>query len=232
MKLYTWRFSLKAGRSIVKLRLPHQVRRTGVYTMRWTARSGRETMARKITIRLVGTRATCTLAPVQVLLAGPAPRTSIRGKFPLRKGRVVSSASIEPTFDAAANRRTDVRVIVVDVDAFGVGLISDLHAVFPSTKIVALTSGPKQMIDSLKSGRFVALPRSTPAPVLTRVITSLLAKPAKPKSQASPAANVTHVRRARALTAQPPGFQSGSSRPASAFAVRAAMNRKSDSLLR
>ena len=69
VKLYTWRFSVKAGRTIVKLRLPRQVRRTGVYTMRWTARSGRETVARKLTIRLVRARARST-QPVQVLLAG------------------------------------------------------------------------------------------------------------------------------------------------------------------
>ena len=91
------------------------------------------------------------------------------------------ASGIEPTFDAAANRRTDVRVIVVDVDAFGVALIRDLHTVFPSMRIVALTSGPRQMIASLKTGASVALPRSTPASVLTRVITKLLAKPAKPK---------------------------------------------------
>jgi len=92
------------------------VRRTGVYTIKWTARSGRETVARKITIRLVRTRARST-QPVQVLLAGGAA-TSIRGNFTLRKGRVVSAASVEPAFDAAANRRTDVHVIVVDVDQF------------------------------------------------------------------------------------------------------------------
>ena len=179
VKLYTWRFSLKAGRSIVKLHLPQQVRRTGVYTMRWTARSGRESTSRKITIRLVGAR-NMPAAPVQVLLAGPAAR-SISGKFPAQTPKLVSASAIEPTFDAAASRRTDVRVIVVDVDAFGVSLIRDLHAVFPSTKIVALTSGPKQMVASLKAGASVALPRSTPASVLTRLVTRLLAKPVKPK---------------------------------------------------
>jgi DNA-binding NarL/FixJ family response regulator len=53
--------------------------------------------------------------------------------------------------------------------------------VFPSTKIVALTSSPKQMIASLKAGAAIALPRSTPASVLTRLVTRLLAKPIKAK---------------------------------------------------
>ena len=80
VKLYTWRFSLKAGRSIVKLHLPHQVRRTGVYTMRWTARSGRESTSRKITIRLVGTR-NVPAAPVQVA-AGRACRPKHQRQVP------------------------------------------------------------------------------------------------------------------------------------------------------
>jgi hypothetical protein len=182
VKLYTWRFSVKAGRSIVKLRLPHQVRRSGVYTMRWTARSGRQTISRKITIRLVGAR-NVVVVPAQVLLAGPAAR-GINGTFATRKPRLITASSVEPTFDAAANRLADVRVIVVDVDAFGVSLIRDLHVVFPSTKIVALTSGPKQMAASLKAGAAIALPSSTPASTLARVIKRLLAKPVKPVKHA------------------------------------------------
>jgi hypothetical protein len=178
VKLYTWRFSLRAGRSIVKLRLPPQVRRSGVYTMRWTARSGREAISRKITIRLMGAR-NVTTVPARVVLAGPAAR-GINGTFPTQKPKLITASGIEPTFDAAASRRTNVRVIVVDVDAFGVSLIRDLHAVFPATKIVALTSGPRQMAASLKAGAAIALPRSTPASTLGRLIQRLLAKRSSP----------------------------------------------------
>jgi hypothetical protein len=184
VKLYTWRFSLKAGRSIVKLRLPRQVRRSGVYTMRWTARSGRESISRKITIRFVGARNVIAV-PARVLLAGPAAR-SISGTFATQKPRLITASGIEPTFDAAASRRTDVRIIVVDVDAFGVSLIRDLHAVFPSTKIVALTSGPRQMTASVKAGAAIALPRSTPASTLGRLIQRLLAKRLSPAKSTGP----------------------------------------------
>jgi hypothetical protein len=193
VKLYTWRFSLKAGRSIVKLRLPHQVRRSGIYTIRWTARSGREAISRQITIRLVGA-SNVVVAPIEVLLAGPAAN-GISGKLPARAPKLITASGIEPTFDAAASPRTDVRVIVVDVDAFGVSLISDLHAVFPSAKIVALTSGPRQMATSLRAGAAIALPRSTPASLLARVINRLVAKPAKPAKPAGPShQNVGHLR--------------------------------------
>jgi len=178
VKLYTWRFSLKAGQSIVRLRLAHQVRRSGVYTMRWTARSGRDVTARKITIRLLGARNVIAV-PTRVVLAGPATR-GISGTFTTQKPKLVTASGIEPTFDAAASRRTNVRVIVIDVDAFGVSVVRDLHVVFPSTKIVALTSSPRQMAASLKAGAAIALPRSTPASTLGRLITRLLAKPVKP----------------------------------------------------
>ena len=53
--------------------------------------------------------------------------------------------AVEPTFDAAANRNRDVRVVVVDVDEFGISVVRDLHAVFPAVKIVALAAGPRTM---------------------------------------------------------------------------------------
>jgi hypothetical protein len=163
------------------------VRRSGIYTMRWTARSGRETISRKITIRLVGARN--VVVPTRVVLAGPAA-SNISGTFSTRKPRLVRVSGIEPTFDAAASRRTEARVIVIDVDAFGVAMIRDLHTVFPSTKIVALTSGPKQMAASLKAGAAIALPRSTPAPIISRLITRLLAKPVKPPKRTKPVKRV------------------------------------------
>ena len=84
---------------------------------------------------------------------------------------LASSISYSKPFDAAWRTDwTDVRVIVVDVDAFGVAFIRDLHTVFPSMRIVALTSGPRQMIASLKTGvsRRPVLgrsPSSAPSPV-------------------------------------------------------------------
>jgi Bacterial Ig domain/Bacterial Ig-like domain len=179
VKLYTWRFTVKAGRSIIKLRVPQQVRRSGVYSMRWTAHSGRETVSRRITIRLVGATQGATRAsaqPVEVVLAGPATR-GLAGKFSTRRPKLVSATGVEPTFDAAASRRTDVRVIVIDVDAFGVGLVRDLHTVFPSVHIVALASTPRLLAGSLVAGAAVALPRATPPATLARVIERLLAKP-------------------------------------------------------
>jgi hypothetical protein len=178
VKLYTWRFSVKAGRTIVGLRLPRQVRRAGVYTVRWTARSGRDSLTRKIAIRFTSSRNRFA-RPVQVVLAGPEA-AGARNGFSGHRPRVVLASGVEPTFDAAANRRRDVRVIVVDVDEFGVGFVRDLHAVFPSAKIVALSWSPRKMAASMRVGAALALPASTPAPTLARVIRRLLGQPARP----------------------------------------------------
>ena len=56
VKLYTWRLSVHAGRTIIRLRIPKQVKRPGIYTMRWSARAGRETVSRTIRIRIVGAK--------------------------------------------------------------------------------------------------------------------------------------------------------------------------------
>ena len=99
------------------------------------------------------------------------------GKLPARGARVVAAQGVEPTFNAAASRTTDVRVIVIDMNQFGSSLIRDLHAVFPSVKIVALASTPRAMVAALKAGAAVALPRSTPPSTLARVIQKLLHPP-------------------------------------------------------
>jgi len=176
----------------VKLNIPRQVRRPGSYSMRWTARAGRDLASTRLKIRMVGIRAVKFAEPIEVVLSGQAPKGA-RAKMPKRKPKVVLATGIETTFDAAANRKTDARVIVVDVDEFGVAFVRDLHTVFPAVKIVALSSSPRTMARALKAGAVIALPRSTPPARLANVIQKLLSPPktTKPKrplrSQGPPA---------------------------------------------
>ncbi len=111
VKLYTWRFSVRAGRSIVSLRLPRQVRRPGVYSIHWTARSGRSTVSRNIAIRFIGPKARLA-QPVRVLLAGPAAGSGSRqvlerqgeGRDGVRR-RADVRCSREPEHRRARDRR-------------------------------------------------------------------------------------------------------------------------------
>jgi hypothetical protein len=176
VKLYTWRLSVRAGQTIVRLNIPKQVRRPGIYTMRWSARAGRETVSRTIKIRIVGTKP--PVQRIQIVLAGSAAK-DVNGKLGKQKPMVVSA--VDPTFDAAANRNRDVRVVVVDVDEFGLSVVRDLHAVFPSVKIVALAGGPGTMAAALKAGATIVLPRSTPPATLAKVIQRLAKRPVAKK---------------------------------------------------
>jgi hypothetical protein len=195
VKIYTWRFSVKAGSTIAKLNVPRQVRRPGIYSMRWTARAGHDRASTRLKIRMLGTRVVKFAEPVEVVLSGQAP-AGAGAKLPKRTPKVVKATGIETTFDAAANRKTDTRVIVVDVDEFGLAFVRDLHTVFPAAKIVALSSSPRTMARALRFGAVVALPRSTPPAMLAKVIQKLLSPPkkaSKPKpahrTQGPPAKN-------------------------------------------
>jgi len=177
VKLYTWRFSTRAGRSIVRLRLPLQLRRSGRYAIRWTARAGSETVTKTIRIRLVTTASglpfvSATSGPVEVVLAGSQiPPVSVGGR---RKPKVVTAGGMDNAFDLAGTGTGDVQVMVVDVDQFGVTFVHDLHVVFPNMKIVALSRNPKLLAAALRAGATIALSGSTPSPTLAAVIARLL----------------------------------------------------------
>jgi hypothetical protein len=168
VRLYTWHFRVRAGRTILRLHIPRQVRRPGIYTLRWSARAGGETASCTMTIRLVGLKP--PVQKISIVLAGTAAQ-GVGGSLGKQKATFVTS--VDPTFDAAANRNRDVRVIVVDADELGVATVRDLHIVFPSTKIVALAAGPKTMAAALKAGATIVLPRSTPPATLAKIIRRL-----------------------------------------------------------
>jgi hypothetical protein len=174
VKLYRRGLSVRAGSSIVKLRMPKQVRRVGVYSLRFTALAGGESVTRKLAVRFLTKRAGAgPRQPVEIVLAGAAPRT-VRTGLPRRKPMVVSAYGVEPAFDLAASRAMNVRVIVVDVEEFGLGFLRDLHAVFPTVRIVALSSSPMKLAVALRSGAAAALPRSASPALVAKTIQRLL----------------------------------------------------------
>jgi hypothetical protein len=179
IRLSTWRFAAKAGKSIVKLRIPAQVRRPGLYAIRWTAHSGTDVVTRTIRIRFVASAkglptASPASGPIEVVLAGSKLPLDLSIDTGSRKPKVVSADDVDSAFDLAGSGAVDVQVMVVDVDQFGVGFVRDLHAVFPGMKSVALSRDPKLLAAALKAGATVALPASTPSPTLAAVIAKLL----------------------------------------------------------
>ena len=173
LKLSSWQFALKAGRSIVRLTIPAQVRRPGMYSIRWTAVAGGDAVTRTIRVRIFfGKKPT---RPVQVVLAGSA----VSPKLPLgakERPKVVKTTEEDSAFEAVGAGSNGVQVMVVDVDQFGVRFIRDLHTVFPGLRIVALSRSPKTLARASKAGATIALPTSIPNSVLAAVISRLLKK--------------------------------------------------------
>jgi hypothetical protein len=172
VKLATWRFTLNAGRSIVSLRIPTQISQTGLYSLRWTATAGDETLTRIIGIRFY--RGTAGARRAKVVLAGSAVPRSVPLPKSLAHAKVVATASEDMAFDLVAAGSNGVEVAVVDVDELGLRVVRDLHRVFPRLRIVALARTPKLLVASLRAGARVALPSSTRNSVLGAVVSRLL----------------------------------------------------------
>ena len=87
--------------------------------------------------------------------------------------RVVAQADLDQTFALAASASRDVKIVVVDVDAHGVGFVSDLRTVFPSIRVIALATQPADRVRALRAGAVKALPRNTTSRQLAKTIASI-----------------------------------------------------------
>jgi hypothetical protein len=176
VRLYTWRRTVRAGAQIVKLTMPKEIRRAGTYTLVWTARSGEQTIRKTQKVRVAGPKGTTVIVPtkpVEVVLAGnPRSRDKLALGLASSNARVVP-AQIETTFSAAGSTERNVAVIVVDVDRYGVGFVHDLRTLFPSIRLVAVSSSRRTLTQASHAGANVALPRATSASAFGRTIRGL-----------------------------------------------------------
>jgi hypothetical protein len=177
-RLYTWpQLRIKAGANVVKLTLPQQIRRPGTYTLTWIARSGSETVSRSVNLKLVGkglAQATLKRTEIEVVLAGEQhPKNVVQSALAGSRARVVAQAGLDRTFDLAASASHNVGLVVVDVDAYGVGFISDLRTVFPAIRVIAVASQPADRVRALRAGAVRALPRQTTSRGLAKAIASI-----------------------------------------------------------
>ncbi|MDX6439924.1 MAG: large repetitive protein, partial [Gaiellaceae bacterium] len=177
-RLYTWpRLRVKAGANVVRLPLPPQIRRPGTYTLTWVARSGSETVSRSVKLKLVG-RGLAQVKPnrseIEVVLAGEQhPKNAVQSALAGSRARVVAQAGLEQTFNLAASESHNVGLVVVDVDVYGVGFISDLRTVFPAIRVIAVATQPADRVRALRAGAVRALPRQTTSRQLAKVIAAI-----------------------------------------------------------
>jgi hypothetical protein len=179
-RVYTWRFSVKAGRTIKRLPMPRQVRRAGKYRLVVTATSGGQVVRRTIPVQIVqsgpaGKRGRPPQRqPVEIVLAGSSRvREDIALGLDTAAARIIHAEGGDAAFAETGSPRRNVQIVVVDVDRYGIGLVRDLHVVFPSVKVIALSRRPELLLRALKSGAAAAVPPSAPAPRIARVIRGL-----------------------------------------------------------
>jgi hypothetical protein len=173
VRLYTWRLKVKAGATILKLPMPREVRRPGLYRLEWVAVAGTETVKRSAQVRIVarpGGGGT-SKRRVDVVLAGSNLKDLERGFDPARQRAI--AADDGAAFDVTGDPRTDVKVIIVDADEYGLSLVHDLRTVFPSIVIVALSNDSGRLSRAVTAGATIALPKTTSPAQLAKIVTRL-----------------------------------------------------------
>ena len=170
-RLYSWRFQLKSGVTIKKLRLPSQVRRPGYYRLTWSARAGSATARQAVRIRFVGPgleQLRTRPHRVEVVLAVDTSRGA--RTISSSADRVVSHATPERTFALLSATDRTVRVVVVDVDRFGIQFLRDVRTVFPTVRVIALSEHRVRWASIERAGAHSILPRSATTAQLGRAI--------------------------------------------------------------
>ncbi|MDX6471205.1 MAG: large repetitive protein, partial [Gaiellaceae bacterium] len=184
VRIYTWHQSERAGVTIAKLTLPKSLRKPGVYKLLWTATSGGDVVRTTITVQILATAKSAAAAAKKnpakdVVLAG----TDLPKQLPdqQKQGRQLIATSVDSTFTLTGDPSRNVAVIVVDADQYSLGLVHDLRIVFPSVKLVVLTSDPNKLAGAVAAGATIALPKGTPTAKLAKVVASLSGPPPTPR---------------------------------------------------
>ena len=178
--LKTWHFQFRAGIGIRKLYLPKKARHTGWYSLRWTAVSGSVVLHRTYGLQIVKSIHTPlpkSTKPVDVVMAGAGLPTHLPPGTKQAARVVAGSDSSAWSFTADPKRNT--QVVVVDVDQYGVRMVHNLHLVFPTLKLIAVSSKPSQLARAKKFGATIVLPKSAGSVKIVKAV-SQLAKTAYP----------------------------------------------------
>ena len=165
-RMQRWHFfHVKPGATILTLKLLHTLP-AGTYDLHWKATSDvTKVVQRKITtIRVVATNSSRSQNVVSI--SGGRTTQGLTNAL-----KHVSRLTPDQAFLYASYH--DVRVIVVDADLYGPALARDLHQVFPSATVVALSKNGGRRA-ALKSKGIVAVPASTPPAQVAALVARLL----------------------------------------------------------
>ncbi|HEY8723220.1 MAG TPA: Ig-like domain-containing protein [Gaiellaceae bacterium] len=168
-RIQRWSFPAAAGASVHTLRLAHKLK-PGTYTLYWLGRTsdgGTYRTTQKIRVITAHAKAH-TANPAQIILTVSDNTKS--AQHAVQSAGQTIEATPEQSFDVASTR--DASVVIVDADKYGVKLVHDLHTVFPTTSIVALSKSKVTLAILARDGA-IALPTSTPAKKIAALVDRL-----------------------------------------------------------
>jgi hypothetical protein len=166
----TWTRNVKTGTWILRYALPRRLA-PGNYKLTVAAANGGERKASTIRLRI---------KDGQILLGGKA-RVLVVGSgigsmklvVPKAKVTVTSSSTVYDTTFWSRN----VAVVVVDIDKQGAAIVHNLHTVFPSVRIVAVTKYPTKVEKARRFGASAVILGGNATPqIVSSVVSSLLSR--------------------------------------------------------
>jgi hypothetical protein len=168
-----WSRAVKAGTWILRYQLPAGLA-PGSYTLDVTATTSNE--RRASTIRLTIQHGRVVLGgKVHVLVVGDRSRDTLAVKVPRAKATVTVTPDSK-VWDTTYWSR-NVAVVVVDVDRQGLAMVHNLHTVFPSVRIVAVTKSPGKVVDARRFGASaVVLAGPATSRLVSATVASLLGR--------------------------------------------------------
>ena len=110
--------------------------------------------------------------PVEVVLAGDGIGKDVALGVDGKRVRVLT-ATADGVFALAARDGVE-QVVVVDVDQYDVGLVHDLHTLFPTLRIIAIAASAEARAAALRAGAKAALAGSVPDSEIARTIARLI----------------------------------------------------------
>jgi hypothetical protein len=115
---------------------------------------------------------------VEIVLTGAKlPPDQTLGTSPTSPGNLrFVTADPDGVFAAASSPTARVQVVIVDADTYGVQLVRDMHTVFPSLRLIALSDDPRIRRTMKKAGATLVLPSSTPPAALSTLAAKLARK--------------------------------------------------------
>ena len=167
----TWTRTVKAGTWIMRYALPASLA-PGAYKLTVSAKTASERRASTIRIRvkhgqiLLGGKA-------RVLVVGDSSQRSLVLSVPKAKLTVTPETKVWDTTFWSRN----VAVVVVDLDKQGLALVHNLHTVFPSVRIVAVTKNPAKVVQARRFGASaVVLAGPATSQIVSATVSSLLGR--------------------------------------------------------